>query len=163
KSLVAAVWLTGSCLWWLLAAVRIRRFRRMLRHAEPAPAAAAGRCGGVADSLGLAKVPRVWVRPGSVSPVLLALGRAPRPLGPAGLWERLSEEQRDSLLLHELAHLRRRDHWVRWLELVVLGLYWWHPVAWWARRQVQAAEEECCDAWVLWARPASAPAYAAAL
>src|SRR5207245_3395290 len=52
---------------------------------------------------------------------------------------------------------------VRWLEFVVTGLYWWLPVAWWARRQLQQAEEECCDAWVVWTLPAAAKAYAKAL
>src|SRR5205823_5460117 len=61
------------------------------------------------------------------------------------------------------AHLRRRDHWVRRLELVVLGFYWWHPVAWWACRRLRDAEEQCCDAWVVWALPAAGPAYASAL
>jgi multidrug efflux pump subunit AcrB len=42
-------------------------------------------------------------------------------------------------------------------------LYWWLPVAWWARRQIQQAEEECCDAWVVWTLPALAKAYAKAL
>jgi RND family efflux transporter MFP subunit len=42
-------------------------------------------------------------------------------------------------------------------------LYWWDPVAWWARREVELAEERCCDAWVLWALPAAAGAYAEAL
>src|SRR5205085_2360482 len=80
----------------------------------------------------------------------------PRVLLPAALWARLSEAQRDALLLHELAHLRRGDHWVRRLELAVLGLYWWLPTVWWARREIQRAEEECCDAWVVWASPRSA-------
>jgi hypothetical protein len=52
---------------------------------------------------------------------------------------------------------------VRRLELVALGLYWWLPVAWWACRALQSAEEQCCDAWVVWALPAAAPDYAAAL
>jgi RND family efflux transporter MFP subunit len=42
-------------------------------------------------------------------------------------------------------------------------LYWWDPVAWWARREVERAEERCCDAWVLWALPTAAGAYAEAL
>jgi len=79
----------------------------------------------------------------------------PRILLPRDLWAELSEEQRDTLLLHELAHLRRRDHWVRRLELVVLGLYWWLPVAWWACRCLHEAEEECCDAWVIEQFPAT--------
>jgi hypothetical protein len=82
---------------------------------------------------------------------------------PADLWCRLTETQREALLVHELAHLRRRDHWVRRLELVVLGLYWWHPVAWWAQRALHEAEEQCCDAWVVGLLPAAAEAYAEAL
>jgi hypothetical protein len=67
------------------------------------------------------------------------------------------------LLVHELAHLRRGDHWVRRLELVALGLYWWHPAAWWARRELEDAEERCCDGWVARLLPGAGPAYAAAL
>jgi hypothetical protein len=95
--------------------------------------------------------------------MLWALFGSPRLLLPASLWERLTPDQRDTLLVHELAHLRRGDHWVRWLELAALALYWWHPVAWWARRQLQEAEEQCCDAWVVWALPDAALAYADAL
>ncbi len=65
--------------------------------------------------------------------------------------------------MHELAHLKRRDHWVRWLELAVAGLYWWHPAVWWIRRALREAEEQCCDAWVVWAMPRGARTYAAAL
>src|SRR5262249_21456549 len=79
------------------------------------------------------------------------------------LWNRLGEDERATLLAHELAHLRRRDHWVRGLELLATGLYWWNPVVWWARRELRAAEEECCDAWVVWTLPESARAYARAL
>jgi hypothetical protein len=92
-----------------------------------------------------------------------SLAGRPVLLLPVGLWERLTAEQRDSLLLHELAHVRRRDHWVRLFELVVTVLYWWHPVVWWARSELRRAEEDCCDAWVVWATPGKARAYAAAL
>src|SRR5262249_55519062 len=34
---------------------------------------------------------------------------------------------------------------------------------WWARRELNRAEEECCDAWVVWALPSAAKAYATAL
>jgi hypothetical protein len=160
---VALVWLPGCLAWWAVAGRRLWRFGRLLRHGCPAPGPVQGRARRLAGRLGLARCPGVWFLPGPVSPMLLALGRSPRLLLPAGLWDRLSAEQQDTLLLHELAHLRRGDHWVRRLELVVLGLYWWHPVVWWAQRALQEAEEQCCDAWVVWAAPAAAPAYAAAL
>src|SRR5262249_29387224 len=68
-----------------------------------------------------------------------------------------------TLLAHELAHLRRRDQWVRILELLTTGLYWWLPILWWARRELEEAEEQCCDAWVLWALPGSGRTYALGL
>jgi hypothetical protein len=76
------------------------------------------------------------------------------------LVDRLSPEQLLTVLAHELAHYRRHDHWVRWLEVLVVGVYWWHPVAWIARRQLKRSEEECCDAWVLWVLPDAAAVYA---
>src|SRR5207253_11039399 len=104
-----------------------------------------------------------WLVPGAVSPMLWAIGRFPRLLFPAKLLERLNDEQRATLLAHELAHYRRRDHWVRLVELLVSGLYWWHPVIWWARHELHEAEEQCCDAWVVWTLADADRAYATAL
>jgi hypothetical protein len=95
--------------------------------------------------------------------MLWAVGRSPRLLFPVQLLERLTPEQRAGLLTHELAHLRRRDHWVRIVEFLVLGLYWWCPLVWWACAELREAEEECCDAWVVWALPGGSRAYALAL
>jgi hypothetical protein len=33
--------------------------------------------------------------------------------------------------------------------MVATGCFWWHPAVWWARRQIEAAEEHCCDAMVM--------------
>jgi beta-lactamase regulating signal transducer with metallopeptidase domain len=159
----AAGWLGGSFLWWGLAAGRVRRFLRLLRQARPAPEPVAARARHLAARMGLKRCPAVRVLPGQVSPLLWALGPRPLLLLPEGLWPRLDAEQQDTLLAHELAHLSRGDPWVRRLELLVLGLYWWNPVAWWAQRRLHDAEEECCDAWVVAVLPESAPAYAAAL
>ena len=161
--LIGLVWGAGSLCWFVLAAARIRHFGRLLRHATAAPAELQEEAAVLACRLGLARCPRVWLVPGAISPMLWAFGKAPRLLMPEDLLERLGAEQRATLLAHELAHLRRRDHWVRVLELLVLGLYWWFPLAWWARRELHEAEEECCDAWVVWVLPDSPRAYATAL
>lgn len=161
--LAGVAWLSGACLWWLLAARRLRCFCRLMDLALPAPEELVARARLLAQRMGLRSVPRVALVPGCVSPMLLALGRRARLLLPADLWPRLSPRQQDALLAHELAHLRRGDHWARRLELLVLGLYWWFPVAWWARRGLQEAEEECCDARALSVLPDSAVDYATAL
>ena len=161
--LVMAVVLTGAIAWWTLAAVRIVRFQRLLRDVRPMPGDWQARTDELAERLGLAGCPTVCLVPGRVPPMLWAIGGRPRLLLPTELWSAMSPDERTSLLLHELAHLKRRDHWVRWLELIVAGLYWWHPAAWWIRRGLREAEEQCCDAWVVWAMPRGAKTYATAL
>ncbi|HEX4794100.1 MAG TPA: M56 family metallopeptidase [Humisphaera sp.] len=159
----ATIWAIGAMLNVGVSVARISRFRRVLRFALPAETSCQRRADQLSRRLGLSAAPRIEIVPGAVCPMLWSAGFSPRVLVPSGLWERLDSAQRDTLLLHELAHLRRRDHWVRWLELLVTALYWWLPIVWWARHQMREAEEQCCDAWVLWAMPDSFRQYASAL
>ncbi len=71
--------------------------------------------------------------------------------------------QRQTLLLHELAHFKRRNHWARWVELLATVVFWWDPLVWWARSQLRLAEEQCCDAWVTWAQAEGEDDYSTAL
>jgi beta-lactamase regulating signal transducer with metallopeptidase domain len=163
RECLLGIWLAGSLLWFGRTALCVVRFRRLLRAARPAPAGLQEEADALARRLGLWQCPRIWLLPGAVSPMVWALASAPRLLFPTGLLDRLDPEQRACLLLHELAHVRRRDHWLRLAELIVLGLYWWHPIAWWARRRLREAEEQCCDAWVVWALAGAGRPYALAL
>lgn len=158
-----ALWLAGSLSWYALALWRLRRFCRLLRFAQPAPAALQHRARRLSRRLGLSHCPHISLLPGRLAPMLWSVGGPPRLLVPADLLDALDDEQLDTLLVHELAHLRRRDHWVRALEFVVLGLYWWHPAVWYARRELREAEEQCCDAWVVSTLPGTGRTYATAL
>jgi beta-lactamase regulating signal transducer with metallopeptidase domain len=163
RTLALAVWLGGAFVWLAVAALRAGRFGRLLRHAGAAPPGLQREADQLARRLGLACAPPIRMLPGRVSPMLWAPGWSAALLLPADLLERLDPAGRRTLLAHELAHLRRRDHRVRQLELLVTALFWWHPVVWWARRELHDAEEQCCDAWVLWALPQAARTYALAL
>jgi len=153
----------GSILWFIGAGIRIRRFRRLLSSACPASGELVAQVQRCAARLGLARCPHVLVLPVAVSPLVCGIGRRTRLVLPQDLLDELDPAQLATVVTHELAHLRRGDQWVRLLELVVTGLYWWHPVVWWARRELQRTEEEACDAWVVWASPEAAPTYANAL
>jgi beta-lactamase regulating signal transducer with metallopeptidase domain len=161
--LLGFAWLGGSVIWFAVALSRIRRFQCFLKTALPAPAAVQQQAMLLARRLGLADCPRIWLTSGALSPLLWSVGGSAKILVPAGLVERLDTIQLQALLIHELAHYRRRDHWTRRLEMVVLCLYWWLPTAWYARRCLRDAEEECCDAWVVWALPEAKKSYASAL
>ena len=158
------LWVVGAVVSWSRVGLNSARFRRLIRTAPPAPPEVRQRIGRVAERLGLRNIPAACVLPARISPmVYVPLAGAPHMVLPEDLWCRFESAQQDAVLAHELAHLKRHDHWVRRLEALACGLYWWDPVAWWARREVERAEERCCDAWVLWALPTAAGAYAEAL
>ncbi len=161
--LAGVAWLSGSLLWSALAASRILRFRRLLRNARPAPAEIVEEVRCVAKRMELKRAPAVVVVAATISPLVWTLGARATLVLPGELLSSLGAKERRTLLAHELAHLRRRDHWWRLLELLLLALYWWLPVAWWARGQLRKVEEECCDGWVDWAFPEHRREYAGTL
>ncbi len=157
------LWLGISLLWFGSTALYSYRFQRLLRYARRAPASLQEQARTLAARMGLKQCPGVWLVPGAVSPMLWSIGGRPRLLFPTRLLDDLDREQRATLLVHELAHYRRGDHWVRFVEMLVVGLFWWHPVVWWARHELHEAEEHCCDAWVVWTLAGADRAYATAL
>jgi beta-lactamase regulating signal transducer with metallopeptidase domain len=158
---LVAAWVAGAALTALLQLVRIVRFRLQVSRGQPAPSALTGTVGELAARVGVGP-PLVLVVPGLASPVVWGLGR-PRLLWPEALLGRLSPDGERSAVVHELAHLRRRDHWVGWLELAASCVWWWSPLFWHVRRQVGRAAELACDAWVVEVLPAARRAYAEAL
>lgn len=135
------------------------QFARFARNARPAPDHLVAEVAIVANRLGV-RVPAVRVLAGLTSPVMWCLTR-PVLLWPAGLECRLKGEGRRAVIAHELAHLRRRDHWVRRLEMVAAVLHWWNPLFWIARKKLRSDAELACDAWA--AGQADRRAYAEAL
>ncbi|MBO0699455.1 MAG: hypothetical protein J2P46_13755, partial [Zavarzinella sp.] len=121
------------------------RFSRFTSRALPAGDSLMAEVAVVANRLGV-RVPAVRVLTGLTSPVMWCLWR-PVLLWPAGLECRLKGEGRRAVLAHELAHLRRRDHWVLRVEMVAAVLHWWNPLFWLARKRLRADAELACDAW----------------
>jgi beta-lactamase regulating signal transducer with metallopeptidase domain len=162
-AVVGWIWLAGSALLAALTVVRLGQFMLALRAAAPAVRAIQVEVDSITARLGLRRVPRVLLMDARVSPMLWGFFGRPRLILPAALWANLTPSQRSTLLAHELAHYSRGDHWVRWLELAATVLFWWHPVVWLARKRLREAEEQCCDAWVIWALPESRRDYATAI
>ncbi|MBX3445060.1 MAG: TIGR03067 domain-containing protein, partial [Planctomyces sp.] len=157
------LWAGGAGLMAIVALVRVVRFQRRLASTLPASDRMRTVVNGLADRMGLQKIPDVRVVDSAVAPFVWRLaGRAAIVL-PLRLTAALDERQQAMVLTHELAHLRRGDHWVRKLELLVSVLYWWNPLTWWVRRQLHTVEEQCCDAWVAWVFPDGRRAYAESL
>ena len=51
----------------------------------------------------------------------------------------------ESVLAHELAHLRRYDHIVNLVQRVIESFLFFHPAIWWISRKIRDEREHCCD------------------
>lgn len=67
------------------------------------------------------------------------------------------------ILVHELAHIRRRDHWIAWLEMAAQIVWWWNPLSWLIRHKLRECAELACDEWVVGLLPNQRRAYAESL
>jgi beta-lactamase regulating signal transducer with metallopeptidase domain len=68
---------------------------------------------------------------------------------PSWLLEQVSAQELGHILLHELAHLRRRDDWTNLAQKVLKAVLFFHPLAWWIERRLTLDREMACDDAVL--------------
>ena len=69
----------------------------------------------------------------------------PMILVPASSLSGLTPQQLELILAHELAHIRRHDHWVNLLQVLIETLLFYHPAVWWISHDIRAERELCCD------------------
>jgi bla regulator protein blaR1 len=81
---------------------------------------------------------------------------------PAWALAELSTEELNSILIHELAHVQRRDDWTNLAEKALRALLFFNPAVWWIANQISLEREMACDDVVL-SRTANPRAYAACL
>lgn len=61
----------------------------------------------------------------------------------------LTPAELNSVLLHELAHLRRRDDWSNLAQRIIAALLFFHPAVWWLQSRLSLEREMACDDLVL--------------
>jgi beta-lactamase regulating signal transducer with metallopeptidase domain len=57
----------------------------------------------------------------------------------------LSAQQLESVIAHELAHVKRLDPFVNLFQIAVETLLFYHPAVWWLSKRIRAEREDCCD------------------
>lgn len=157
-----AVWLFGMLILAMIQAARTMAAAKVLRSASPASRELLAMVGSLTEQVGLVQSPATYFVSARVSPMIWC-GLRPRLLIPRHLWDSLDDHSRRAVLVHELAHLARKDHIFCWLESVIGSLYWWHPVVWYVRRKLRDDADASCDAWVTSLLPSSRRSYAEAL
>lgn len=156
---ITTLWLSVVSVALLRLLVAVYRLRQLTRTATPFPPA-------------LVKAMRHWRATRRRPARLLASDRIdgacavgfwrPSILVSSRLVATLDLTGLESLVLHEQAHLRRGDDWLRLLQQIVLAVAGVHPAVWWLSRQIDQEREVACDRDVV-ARTGAPLPYARAL
>jgi beta-lactamase regulating signal transducer with metallopeptidase domain len=120
------------------------RLSQLLALAIPADAALAATVNEAASLLGLSRPPRVLMTGENISPFVCGMFRPTLVLSEA-LGSSLSETQLRQVLLHELAHIRRRDLLWGWIPQAARMLWFFHPAVHWAVYRLRLERELACD------------------
>ena len=156
------VWLAGVA---LLSLHRMMGFAAACRLRKvgvcTAPATWQTRAGEFAARLGITRP--VLLLESCLAEVPAAAGYLrPAILLPVGLLAGLPAGQVEFILIHELAHIARRDYLVNLMQSVVEALLFYHPAVWWVSNVIRSEREHCCDDLVV-ALAGDRHGYAAAL
>jgi TonB family protein len=147
--LLTVVWFLGSVVWFARWLTLRRRFALALKAGSEiavGPAAVALRRAmtwlSLKREIGLIESPQirgpgVW---GAWRPVVVF---------PKGLTDKLSAEELEAVMMHELIHVSRRDNLLGALQLLICCLFWFYPLVWLIDRRLLAERELVCDEHVI--------------
>jgi HEAT repeat protein len=147
-ALLLVTWAVGCIILLIRLGIGLVRAARLVRRARP-----------VVDAEWMALVSRLSLKAGlgdGVRLVSSAEVNVPMAWGIMNPWlvlpvgfEAWPAERRRVVVLHELAHLRRRDCLAQALARLALALHWPNPLAWIATSRMTAEREQACDDAVL--------------
>jgi HEAT repeat protein/beta-lactamase regulating signal transducer with metallopeptidase domain len=147
-TLLVLAWIGGMMWMFGRLGVGVVHVRRMVRQAVPADGAAWHTLADQARrSLGAPSGARIVISRRAAMPFTYGLFR-PVIVLPASA-EEWTDDRRRSVLLHELAHLRRHDLVTNAIVQLACAVYWFHPLVSLAGRRVRIEAERACDALVV--------------
>ena len=142
---ILLAWATGSALLALrMGAGLLWLYGPCLRKAQPAPAALEASLDRLRQAFRHTRPVRLLVSDLVDSPLVVGFWRAVI-LVPAAALLALPEASLEAVLAHELAHIRRQDFLVNFLQNVAEVILFYHPAVWWLSREIRAEREHCCD------------------
>jgi beta-lactamase regulating signal transducer with metallopeptidase domain len=142
-SLSFALWLAGALIFVIKAAINGVRVRRLMAGARLISMADLDCDECDCGALRSGKV-RLALSDEIRSPILLGMLR-PMIVFPADIADWTSPEERCAMLRHELAHVTRRDHYVNFFQTILGAVFFFHPLARYACRQLAVEREIACD------------------
>jgi len=118
--------------------------RQQRRQSVPVSGGLLDMCLALRRSLGVNRVIRFCECKWLQAPAVIGWFR-PVVLLPITALTGLSETQLESVIVHELAHIKRLDAFVNVFQICVETLLFYHPAVWWLNKRIRTEREHCCD------------------
>ena len=151
--------LSGALLILAVAAAQKIRLGQLASRATTAQAPAlAETYDSLCRSMKLIRKPRLLISSDNQAPITFGAWK-PVVMLPQALVSALPLPEIRVILGHELAHNRRRDPWMGWLQVIISAIWWFNPVYWLLSRSIRGVREDCCDDMVLASGLASREVY----
>ncbi|PYV45050.1 MAG: hypothetical protein DMG06_03945 [Acidobacteria bacterium] len=146
---ITAIWLLGLAIWVGRWGMRRRQFLAVIRAGETL---GVGReveaLRRLCSCLSIEREIRLVVSPRVIEPGVWGIWK-PIIVLPESLPGNLRDSELETLLLHELVHVRRRDNLVNYFQTVLGSFFWFYPVMWIIDRRLMVERELACDEEVL--------------
>ncbi|HET7433673.1 MAG TPA: M56 family metallopeptidase [Thermoanaerobaculia bacterium] len=127
---------------WSLVARRL--IVTATRAAAPPPERAVRLLATARERLGIRQSIDIVVSPICEAPAVLRVLR-PVIILPTDGCATLDDDELQSLLCHECAHVARRDNLLGAFQVIACSLFWFNPLVWLTHRRIAAAREQACD------------------
>jgi len=142
---LSLLWLATIAILASKLLIEIRNVNNLPLHSSVSPSSALlNRFDELAKQIKLAKTPKLLISLKAEVPMAIGWLK-PVVLLPASMVTGLDSAQLEMLILHELAHIRRHDYLVNFLQTLIELLFFFHPSIHWIGKQMRNEREYCSD------------------
>ena len=143
-SFFAYIYFTGTLFMLLRSVISLNHIRGLQKSGAGIGPEWQDRFSRISRSLGIRRSIELLESQGVKSPLLIGFFK-PAVIVPAGMITHLPLDQIECILMHELYHLKRRDHLVNIMQLFLEGILFYNPAVWIISAHIRNEREHCCD------------------
>jgi beta-lactamase regulating signal transducer with metallopeptidase domain len=143
-TLCTYAYLAGMVFMLIRSLLSIRYLHKLRRSGNQVQELWLERMKKMADSLGIRRK-LAFLESDQVSGPLLIGFLKPAVIVPVGMFTHLSTSQVETILIHELYHLKRLDYLVNLMQLFMEAILFYNPAIWYISDRIRREREYCCD------------------
>ncbi len=128
--------------YWQIRLIRLQR--QLSRSSNPFPEFLTAKLIEIKNKIGYKGLVTGWLTESRIEPGVIGIFR-PRIILANDLVDELTEEELKTILVHELIHIKHRDNFWSYLQMIIFCIFWFHPLVIWLYHRLTHECEKTCD------------------